>query len=52
MDPLYTIHSVLCLDSEGERVASRFFEGPTSLKEQKAFEVSLLDDREKTETAC
>jgi hypothetical protein len=39
MDPLYTIHSVLILDNEGERIASRFYEGPTSLKEQKAFEV-------------
>lgn len=39
---LYTIHSVVVLDSEGQRIVSRFYAGdlPT-LKEQKAFEASL-----------
>ena len=37
---LYTIHSVILLDAEGERIASKFYEGPQGLKEQKEFEVS------------
>ena len=36
---LYTIHSVILLDAEGERIASKFYEGPQGLKEQKEFEV-------------
>ena len=47
MNELYTVHSVIILDSEGARIASRFYEGPSSLKEQKAFEVKEREKKKK-----
>lgn len=41
MDPLYTIHSVIILDADGERIASRFFQGPGTVSEQRSFERAL-----------